>query len=67
MSFLVKLNLFNDFFREPYRRIINDSSLPNNQIIETIIKLSDFNNDADTIMKLIYSLDPNKTDGCNGI
>ena len=67
MSFLVKLNLFNDFFREPYRRIINDSSLPNNQIIETIIKLSDFNNDADTIMKLIHSLDPNKTDGCNGI
>ena len=54
MSFLVKLNLFNDFFREPYRRIINDSSLPNNQIIETIIKLSDFNNDADTIMKLIH-------------
>ena len=67
MSFLVKLKLFNDFFREPYRRIINDSSLPNNQIIETIIKLSDFNNDADTIMKLIHSLDPNKTDGCNGI
>ena len=35
---LVKANLFNDF-RGQFRPITNDSSLPNNQTIETITRL----------------------------
>ena len=66
-DFLEKANLFNDFFREQCRPITNDSSLPNNQILETVTRLSDINIDTDTIIKLIRSLDPNKTHGCDGI
>ena len=66
-DFLVKANLFNDFFREQCRPITNDSSLPNKQIIETGTILSDFNIGTDAIIKLIRSLDPNKAHGCDGI
>ena len=66
-DFLDKANLFNDFFREQCRPITNDSSLPNNQTIETVNRLSDINIDTDTIIKLIRSLDPNKACGCDGI
>ena len=61
---IVKTNLFNDFFREQCRPIRNDSSLPNNQTIETVTTLSDINIDTDTIIKLIRSLDPKKAHGC---
>ena len=54
--------------------IKNDSSLPNNQDIETVTGLSDITIGADTIIKLgllvhyqIRSLDPNKAHGCDGI
>ena len=63
---LVKRNLFNDFYREQCRPLTNDSSLPNNQTIETVSRLSDINIDTDTIIKLIHSLDPNKAHGCDG-
>ena len=63
----MKTNLFIDFFREQRRPIINDSSLPNSQVIETVTRLSDINIDADTIIKLIRPLDPNKAHGCDGI
>ena len=66
-DFLEKANLFNDFFREQCRPITNDSSLPNNQTLETVTRLSDINIDTDTIIKLIRSLDPNKAHGCDGI
>ena len=66
-DFLVKANLFNDFFREQCRPITNDSSLPNNQILESVTRLYDFNIDIDTIIKLICSLDPNKAQGCDRI
>ena len=66
-DFLVKANLFNDFFREQCRPIANDSSLPNNQTIETVARLSDINIDTGTIIKVIRSLDPNKAHGCDGI
>ena len=46
---------------------MNDSSLPNNQAIETVTRLSDINIDTDTTVKLIHSLDPNKVHGCDGI
>ena len=65
--FLVKENLFNVFFREQCRPTTNDSSFGNNQTIETVTKLSYFNIDIDTIIKLICSLDPNKDHGCDGI
>ena len=66
-DFLDKANLFNDFFRKQCRPITNDSSLPNNQTIETVTRLSDINIDTDTIIKLIRSLDPNKARDCDGI
>ena len=64
-DFLLKANLFNDFFREQCRRITNDSFLPKNQIFETVTRL--FNFDTYTIIKLICSLDPNKAHSCDGI
>ena len=64
---LEKANLFNDFFREQCRPITNGSSLPNNQTLETVTRLSDINIDTDTIIKLIRSLDRNKAHGCDGI
>ena len=66
-DFLAKANLFHDFFREQRRPITNDSSLPNNQNIETVTGLSDFNVDTDAIITLIRSLNPNKAQNCNGI
>ena len=32
----------------------------------TVARISDFNTDTDTIIKLIRSLDPNKAHGCDG-
>ena len=66
-DFLGKANLFNDFFREQCRPITNNSSLPNNQTIETVTRLWDINIDTDTIIKLIRSLDPSKNHDCDGI
>ena len=48
---LVNANLFNDFFREQCTPITNDSSLPNNQTIETVTRLSDININTDTNIK----------------
>ena len=62
-DFLVKANLFHDFFREQCRPI----TLSNNQTIETVTRLSDITIDTDTIIKLIRSLDPNKAHGCDEI
>ena len=59
-DFLDKANLLNDFFRDQCRPIMNDSSLPNNQTIETVTRFSHINIDTDTIVKLICSLDLNK-------
>ena len=62
-DFLVKANWFNDFFREQCRPVTYDSSLPNNQILQTVTILYNFY--TDTIIKLIHSLDPNKAQGCD--
>ena len=59
--------MFNDFFREQCWHITNGSSLPNNQTIETVARLSDINVDTDTIVKLIRPLDPNKALRSDGI
>ena len=63
----MKANLFIEFFREQCRPTTNGSSLPNNQITETVTRLSDITIDTDTIIKLIRSLDPNKAHGYDGI
>ena len=52
--------------REQYRPITNDNSLSNNQIFETVTRISESNIDTDPI-KLICSLDPNEAHGCDGI
>ena len=59
--------MLNDLFREQCRPITNDSSLPNNQAIETVTRLSDIHIDTDTTIKLIRSLDTNKAHGYDGI
>ena len=64
-DFSVKANLFNDFFTEQCRPITKDSSLPNNQTIETVNRLLDINIDVDITIKLICSLDPNQAHGCD--
>ena len=71
-ALLDKTNLFNDCFREQCRPIINESSLPNNQMLGTVAnnqmfaRLSNFNMDTDSITKLIHLLDPNKAHRWNG-
>ena len=60
-DFLDKANLFNDFFSEKCRPITNDSTIPNNQTIEAVSRLSDINIDIN--IKLIRSLDLNKAHG----
>ena len=67
MIFLVKANLFNGFFRVQCKPITNGSSLPNNQIFETVARLSDFNIGTDTIIQLLRLLDPNKPQDCDGM
>ena len=67
IDFLVKANLFNDIFREQCRPITGDSSLPNNQTIETVTRFSDINIDTDAIIQLIRSLDPRQAHACDGI
>ena len=64
-DFSVKANLFNDFFTEQCRPITNDSSLPNNQTIETVNRLLDINIGADTTIILICSLEPSQGHGCD--
>ena len=59
--------MFRVFFGEQCRLIPNDSFFPNNQIIESETRLSFFNIDTDTIIKLIHSLGPNKAQGCDEI
>ena len=66
-KFLVQANLVNYLFRERCRPITNDSFFPDNQIIETVSRFSDFNIDTGNIIKLIRSLNPNKAHGCDGI
>ena len=51
-DFLEKPNLFNNFFREQCEPMTNDSSLPKNQTIDTVTRLSDINIDTDTVFKL---------------
>ena len=63
----MKANLFNDLFREQCRHITNGSSLPKNQTIETVTRLSGITIYTDTIIKPIHSLDPSKAHGCDGI
>ena len=46
---------------------MNDSSLPKNQITETVTRLSYINIDTDTFIKLIRLLDPNNAHGWDGI
>ena len=58
-DFLVKANLFNDFFREQCRPITNYSSFSSNQTTDSVTRLSDTTIDTDTIINLIGSLDPN--------
>ena len=65
--YLDKANVCNDFFREQFRPITKDSSLLKNEIFETVTRLSDFNIDTDTIVKLRLSLGPNKACCCDGI
>ena len=63
----MKANLFRGSFREQCRPITNDSSFSNNQIIESVTRLSDFNIGTDTIIKIIHSRNPGKAHSCDGI
>ena len=62
-TFLVKANLFNDFFSRPCTTVNNDSSIPPNITFATEQKLSTFEFCTDGIVRIIKSLDPNKAHG----
>ena len=62
-DFLVKANLFNDYFSQQCTTVDNDSSIPPNITFATEQKLSTLEFCTDDIVKIIKSLDPNKTHG----
>ena len=62
-NFLVKANLFNDYFSQQCMTVDNDSSIPPNITFATEQKLSTLEFCTDDIVKIIKSLDPNKAHG----
>ena len=62
-DFLVKANLFNDYFSQQCTTVDNDSSIPPNITFATEQKLSTLEFCTDDIVKIIKSLDPNKALG----
>ena len=66
-DFLVKTNLFNDCFSQQCTTVDNDSPIPPNITFATEQKLSTVEFCTDDIVKIIKSLDPNKTHGHNEI
>ena len=62
-DFLVKANLFNDYFSQQCTTVDNDSSIPPNTTFATEQKLSTLEFCTDDIVKIIKSLDPNKAHG----
>ena len=62
-EFLVKANLFNNYFSQECTTADNDSSIPPNITFATEQKLSTLEFCTDDIVKIIKSLDPNKAHG----
>ena len=62
-DFLVKANLFNNYFSQQCTTIDKDSSIPPNITFATEQKLSTLEFCTDDIVKIIKSLDPNKAHG----
>ena len=59
-DFLVKVNLFNDYFSQQCTTVDKDSSISPNITFSTEQILSTFQFCRDDIVKIIKSLDPNK-------
>ena len=66
-DFLVKANLFNDYFSQQCTTVDNDSSIPPNITFAMKQKLPTFEICTDNIVKIIKSLDPNKAHENNEI
>ena len=64
-DFLVKTNLFNDYFSKQCTTIDNNSSIPAKISFETKKRFSTFEICSGDIVKIIRSLDPNKAHGHN--
>ena len=62
-DFLVKRNMFNDYFSNQCTTIDSNSSIPANLCIETEERLSTFEICSGDIVKIIRSLDPNEAHG----
>ena len=62
-GFLEKANLFNDWFSKQCMTIDNNSAIPANTSFVTEERLSAFEICPGNIVKIIRSLDPNKTPG----
>ena len=62
-EFLVKANLFNDYFSQQCTTVDNDSFIPPNITFATEQKLSTLEFYTDDIVKIIKTLDPNKAHG----
>ena len=65
--FLEKANLFNEFFTQQCDTIENDSTLPNDVVVEITERILSFDISKDKITKIIKSLDTNKAHRHNGI
>ena len=62
-NFLVKANLFNDYFSKQCMIIDNNRSITAKTTFENKERLSTFEICSDDIIKLVRSLDPNKARG----
>ena len=64
-NFLVKANLFNDYFSKQCMIIDNNRSITAKITFENKERLSTFEICSDDIIKIVRSLDPNKARGHN--
>ena len=62
-EFLVKANLFNNYFSQQCTTVDNDSFIPPNITFATEQKLSTLEFYRDDIVKIVKSLDPKKAHG----
>ena len=62
-NFLEKAYLFNEFFSKQCQPLQNNSTLPKSNTYHTKNRLNDITLDNEKLLKIIQSLDANKTHG----
>lgn len=62
-----KVSIFNEFFKQQYKPISNDSTFPSSYKYHSDERLNCVNFTNNKFLKIIQPLDPNKAHGHNGV